>query len=79
MMEGLGCVFISSKYRVTKVLNFMRDPKLVHILVTFTVIYSNGVTPTEGMYLKNQSRVQLLSYHVLNHFMNIYDWMPIFL
>ena len=28
-----GCVFISSKYRVTKGLNFMRDPKLAHILV----------------------------------------------
>ena len=32
---------------------------------------------TEGMYLKNQSPVQLVSYHVINHFINIYDWMPI--
>ena len=32
MMEGL--CFYSSKYRVTfRVLNFMRDPKLAHILV----------------------------------------------
>ena len=32
---------------------------------------------TEGMYLKNLSPVQLLSYHVINHFINIYDWMLI--
>ena len=30
-MEGL--CFYSSKYRVTKGLNFMRNPKLAHILV----------------------------------------------
>ena len=36
MMEYNGCVFISSKYWVTmqRVLNFMRDPKLAHILVS---------------------------------------------